>query len=171
MFWTACDAGHGMACARFAKVAKGGEGGKAGVAVLDGFVGVLCAASICRLLHLYRLLILAAREHFRLKFNEVHFFWQMKSNDRPGASLVSVHSGCTLSGNLLSCLLGTLDNVGTQSIVIQLIWKNVGTNSAITAAVAVSSDVPDSVATNNAASITITQDMTANNNADIPMLP
>ena len=112
---------------------------------------------------------LAARVHFRLEFNEVHFFWQMKSNDRPGASLVSVHSGCTLSGNLLSCLLGTLASGGTQSVVIQLIWNNVGANTAITTAV--SSDVPDSVATNNTASIPITQDMTANNNADIPILP
>jgi hypothetical protein len=34
-----------MAFGEIAKVAKGGEGGKAGVAVLDGFVEVLCAAS------------------------------------------------------------------------------------------------------------------------------
>ena len=86
-----------------------------------------------------------------------------------GAILVSVPTGCTLSGNSLSCLLGTLASGGTQSVVIQLIWNNVGANTAITTAV--SSDVPDSVATNNTASIPITQDMTANNNADIPILP
>jgi hypothetical protein len=48
---------RGMAFGGFAKVAKGGEDGKAGVAVSDGFVGMLCAASICRLHHLYRLFL------------------------------------------------------------------------------------------------------------------
>ena len=44
-----------MALVEVAKVAKGGEGGKAGVADSDSFSGVLCAALICRLHHLYRL--------------------------------------------------------------------------------------------------------------------
>ena len=46
---------QGMDFGGFAKVAKGGEGGKAGVAVSDSFVGMLCAASTYRLHHLYRL--------------------------------------------------------------------------------------------------------------------
>jgi hypothetical protein len=46
---------RGMAFGEIAEVAKGGEGGKAGVADLGVFVGMLCAASICRLHHLYRL--------------------------------------------------------------------------------------------------------------------
>jgi hypothetical protein len=52
-----------MSFGKIAKVVKGGEGGKAGVAVLDSFFGMLCAASICRLHHLYRL-YLAAGDKF-----------------------------------------------------------------------------------------------------------
>lgn len=46
---------RGMAFGEIAKVAKAGEGGKAGVAVWDSYVGLVCAASINRLHHLYRL--------------------------------------------------------------------------------------------------------------------
>jgi len=46
---------RGMTFVEVAKVVKGGEGGKAGVADSDRFVGVVCAALICRLHHLYRL--------------------------------------------------------------------------------------------------------------------
>jgi hypothetical protein len=44
-----------MAFGEIAKVVKGCECGKSGDADSDGFVGVLCAASIYQLYHLYRL--------------------------------------------------------------------------------------------------------------------
>jgi hypothetical protein len=56
-----------MAFRETTKVAKGGEGGKAGVTVSDGFVGVLCAASIYRLHHLYQLFLVSADGRLRNK--------------------------------------------------------------------------------------------------------
>gem|GEM_PF-6562327 len=45
----------GMGYGEIANIVKDGEVVKAGVAVSDGFVKVLCVTSLCRLHHLYRL--------------------------------------------------------------------------------------------------------------------
>lgn len=88
-----------------------------------------------------------------------------------GASVVSMPAACTLSGNVVSCLAGTLASGANQSFVIQLVWNSIAANTTISSSIG--SDVPDSVSSNNVSSLQITQNTTgtADSNADIPTLP
>lgn len=87
-----------------------------------------------------------------------------------GASVVSVPAACTLIGNRVSCLAGTLASGASQSFVIQLVWNSVVAGTSISSGV--DSDVPDSDSSNNTFTVQITQDTAGSeNNADIPTLP
>jgi len=85
-----------------------------------------------------------------------------------GASYVSSSSTCTVTSNILSCLIGTLDSNSSNTINIQLLWNSIGTNASI--AVTAVSDVPDTSTLNNTATLPVAL-TTATVNGDTPTLP
>jgi len=85
-----------------------------------------------------------------------------------GASYVSSSSTCTVTSNILSCLIGTLDSNSSNTVNMQLLWNSIGTNASI--AVTAVSDVPDTSTVNNTATLPVAL-TTATVNGDTPTLP
>jgi uncharacterized repeat protein (TIGR01451 family) len=90
-----------------------------------------------------------------------------------GASYVSGTSGCSAVGNNVSCQLDSLPNTGSQVFTIQILWSSITGSPVLTATT--TSDVPDTLTTNNSASISmvLSSASSTNNSADndVPTLP
>ncbi|MDI1361807.1 S8 family serine peptidase [Methylotenera sp.] len=85
-----------------------------------------------------------------------------------GASFVSAPSTCSLSSSIVSCSVDTLTSGATQSFIIELTWNSITASTSISSSV--SSDVPDSTASNNDSILAIALN-TNQNDADVPTLP
>jgi uncharacterized repeat protein (TIGR01451 family) len=83
-------------------------------------------------------------------------------------NLLSASSSCLIAGPVVTCNLGTLAN-GASSTVILV--ANVVTEGSITNSAGVTSDVTDSVAANDTASVLILAAPFGNSDSDIPTLP
>ena len=83
-----------------------------------------------------------------------------------GAIYASGPSNCTVNGSSVSCNLGTMPSGTNLSIPIQITWNAVSAPSSITASV--SSDLPDSVVSDNAAIVQVFPELM---DADTPTLP
>jgi large repetitive protein len=66
-----------------------------------------------------------------------------------GLTFVSASTGCTGSGNVVSCALGTLPTEATSTITITAQATSSGAGQTLTNAAAVSSSTPDPIARNN----------------------
>jgi uncharacterized repeat protein (TIGR01451 family) len=86
-----------------------------------------------------------------------------------GASYISGTSGCSAVGSNVSCLVGTLPNNGTQVFTIQILWSSITGSPVLTATT--TSDVPDSLTTNNSASISMVLSSASSTSNDVPTLP
>ncbi len=85
-----------------------------------------------------------------------------------GASYVSGDSSCIASGSNVICSTGSLLNGGSVSFNFQVLWISLGNASSINATA--TSDLPDTITTNNSSNIQIT--LGANNcNTDVPLPP
>ncbi len=85
-----------------------------------------------------------------------------------GASYVSSSSSCSVTTNIVSCLIGTLDTNSSNTLNMQLLWNSIGTNDSI--AVTATSDVPDTSTANNTATLAVAL-TTGTINGDTPTLP
>ncbi len=85
-----------------------------------------------------------------------------------GATLVSSNPYCVATSNLVNCLLGSLGVNSTTSLTMQVQWNSINSNTQLLAIA--SSDVPDSVQVNNAASVTVAMSASPEM-GDSPTLP
>lgn len=88
-----------------------------------------------------------------------------------GASFVSGTNGCSVNGSTVSCRAGTLLNNGLQTFAIQILWTSMTGSQPLTANT--SSDLPDSVITDNSVSIQVALSpiTSSGDNNDVPTLP
>jgi len=84
-----------------------------------------------------------------------------------GASFASAPSNCSSNSNIVTCPVDLLTSGATQSFIIELTWNSVTASTSISSSV--TSDLPDSTASNNDSNLAIAVD-TNQNNADIPTL-
>jgi uncharacterized repeat protein (TIGR01451 family) len=84
-----------------------------------------------------------------------------------GVSFASGDAGCTSAGSTVVCALGNLDAGGTATVSVNLLW---GASSAQALTASVSTDVPDSVASDNSFSTQVVA-VNSTDSADTPTLP
>jgi len=85
-----------------------------------------------------------------------------------GATFVSSNANCSATGNIVNCLIGTLQPNSSTSLTLQILWSSVGINLQLLASA--SSDPPNSAQTNQTASEQTPQS-TPSEMGDTPTLP
>lgn len=82
-----------------------------------------------------------------------------------GTSYVSGDSACSANGSLITCRLASLGSGLSTTFNFQVLWSSFSSGEVMTASV--SSDVPDSTATDNSGSIQLS--LAPSNSGDVPL--
>jgi uncharacterized repeat protein (TIGR01451 family) len=83
-----------------------------------------------------------------------------------GASYASGPASCSANGSTVRCFIGTMESAATVAVPIDITWDAIAGTASI--AVAVSSDLPDTVSANNTATVQVGLESP---DTDVPTLP